>query len=73
MTTTAKPDTTRFRGQCAGCGEVIEFEWDWSDGVIDVGVTNLTDGLMYTTVKHGDGSLPECSKLWSTVYEVRPD
>jgi hypothetical protein len=71
MTTTTH-DITRFAGKCAGCGEVIEFEWDWSDGVIDFGA-DVDTGLMYTSVKHADGPASDCAKQWTEVYEVKDD
>jgi hypothetical protein len=70
--TIIKPGITRFEGKCAGCGELIVFEWDWANGVIDFGadLDERDQATTYTWVNHNDGPTAQCKQA-SMVREVR--
>lgn len=58
-----------FEGTCDVCGAALSFDWDYADGIIDIGY----DGeRSWTWVRHIEGVNPDCARYSSRVYAVPP-
>lgn len=61
--------TARFKGTCDVCGEDITLEWDYANGIIDIGVEGDEPNVRtFTWIRHIGGPKPDCDRISSRVY-----
>ena len=62
----------RFEGVCSVCGAEVGYDYDWSQGIIDIGIEE--DGRVFTWIRHyataPTGANPDCAKFASVLWEV---
>lgn len=61
-----------FEGTCDVCGEDISLDWDYTNGIIDIGIDDEPNVRPYTWIRHYPKAPPEAnpdcaiysSKVW---------